>query len=125
LVLNYKRRKKQSANSKGKSMAKKLDNLLKGEEVKLYLLYPHKGHRSVLDEVNASSPILIILASTRAGELVQRFGCKIIRLDGIFKHTKLRWPIWSIVVQDLQGHGWPIATIFSSSETIDALYHGL
>ncbi len=29
------------------------------------------------------------------------------------------------VVQDLQGHGWPIATIFSSLETVDALYHGL
>jgi len=106
-------------------MAEKLDHLLKGEEVKPYLLYPRQGDRSVLDELNSSSLILIVLASMRAGELVWRFSCKIVGLDSIFKHTKLGWPIWSIVVQDLKGHGWPIATIFSSSETVDALYHGL
>jgi hypothetical protein len=93
--------------------------------VQSVLLYPRAEDRSIQDEADEARPILVVLASTRVGELARRFGQELVGLDGIFKHTKLGWPIWTVVVEDDEGHGWPLATIISSSETVDVLYHGL
>jgi hypothetical protein len=56
---------------------------------------------------------------------VWQHGQTIVELDGIYKHTKLGWPIWSLVVEDDLSHLWPIGTIIASSGSTGVLLHGL
>lgn len=58
-------------------------------------------------------------------ELVRQFGQHLVGLDGIFKLSKQRWPIWAVVVEDNHGHGWPVAFVFASLERSKVLHFAL
>jgi len=70
---------------------------------------------------NANEAILLVIISKRAGSYVRQWGQRVIGLDGIYKLTRPGWPFWAIVVEDADGHGWPVALIVASIESKDIL----
>lgn len=56
---------------------------------------------------------------------MRQWGQRIVGLDGIYKLTKPGWPFWAIVVEDADGHGWPVALIIASTESKEILARGL
>jgi len=61
----------------------------------------------------------------RARYLIRQWGHQIIGLDGLFKLSKMRWPVWAVVVQDTQGHAWPVVFVFASIERTEILARAL
>jgi hypothetical protein len=74
---------------------------------------------------NANEAILLVLISKRAGSFVWQWGKCMISLNRIYKLTHPGWPFWAIVVQDVDGHSWPVALIIALIESKDILMKGL
>lgn len=120
-LIGYERSKRANG---GGSIVENLERTLAEEGVGSHVLYPTSQDRSISEEVKNKSPFWLMLRSKEARPLVRKYG-RIIGLDGLFKLTKLRWPVWAVVVEDEKGHAWPIAFIFASLERQELLLHAL
>lgn len=74
------------------------------------ILYPGEGDDSVVDTWQAGRPFLIVMAAPNWREIIQRWGRRVVGLDGLYKATKHGLPLYALVASDDDGHTWPIAT---------------
>lgn len=88
-------------------------------------LYPGPHDPWVHDTIAAQKLFVCVLIPKQAMELVHQFSQHLVGLNGIFKLSKQQWPIWAVVVEDNQGHGWPVAFVFTSLEWSKVLHFTL
>jgi len=109
----------------GGSIIDGLARALADERIRAHVLYPGPEDRSLHEEVRNRDPFFIMLMAKRARYLIRQWGHQIIGLDGLFKLSKMRWPVWAVVVQDTQGHAWPVVFVFASIERTEILARAL
>lgn len=87
------------------NMVDVLQAALEADDVAELLLYPCSGNSSIVEQAKCRHPFLVLFMVPNVVDLIKWFGL-IVRLDGIYKWNKMSWPIWAMVVKDVNGHSF-------------------